>query len=813
MKAVHYQLSEPSLKPEPILLAGQSGSGKTVALCDLAFRIRKEGWPVIFLGRQYSQLDFTRVGDACEWLENLGASAVLVIWDALQSPSDYGALANSMAQRGRKVLVVGSTYRVKEELTKRFECFEFRTKIDKDEKARFLAHLASIDRSIAKEQLPWLDDVEDNFFVAIYHLLPTARSNLKLGLHGEHDRGLRELHDAQGKTGPANADSQLWFSKLLRETAGDRWQSLWEADKDPQAKADADRDRLLKLSRLVLVPGQFGEDVPIDLLLRCMPDGFALLRSDAFRDTGIFVWSEDPDGNPLIGVRSSKEAELLCHGDLLTIDQETQTLHDLITNIRPGDWERSNREIVFATRLLKQIEPGGPFAFRFKKRLDKLVGMLSDWRKQWNRIHPELVIREANLRREWLRQRTDALRDASQPSDSHDYLDEFRKGRALIWQALELASRISHSNKAHKKVVSHLQTELASLYGTAQEFYLTLLSTSQHSGERATWRDELEGTYGEAMEQAKLAVATDPLNARPADVRFWVARNRYRSDEENLPEERRAELLADMYDALEENTWLSECEQLQKRLVELGDVLKDEKMSQQAMQALENMGSFTGHYLSAVSRIYDRKHVFRDRPSLIAALEQLDRVPNALEDLRILRLYLRVWWELHGNPKLFTGERIGAALSRTQWQFLSSLLVRRLHHPEEEGNAYARFLYAWCLFQVEDYNRSTEEFRALERLGMGGKHRVIQLATWCDDAGEPIPCTGTIRRLYDEDQRGFVYCSQIRAQIPFQTKLFLEQRLQRDAPLLDFHIAFNFRGAIADPARHYRRSQASRGGS
>jgi hypothetical protein len=169
---------------------------------------------------------------------------------------------------------------------------------------------------------------------------------------------------------------------------------------------------------------------------------------------------------------------------------------------------------------------------------------------------------------------------------------------------------------------------------------------------------------------------------------------------------------------------------------------------------------------------------------------------------------LRVWWQVHGNPELFEGERVGASLQRSQWQFLSGLLARRLQRDEEETNAYARFLYSWSLFQLEEFGLSKDEFRKLERLGMGGKYRVIHLATWCDSAGKPIPCTGTIRRLYDGDEgeRGFVYCSQIRSQIPFQTKDFLGQQLRRDGPLNDFFIAFNFRGAIADPAKYYRKS-------
>jgi hypothetical protein len=260
-----------------------------------------------------------------------------------------------------------------------------------------------------------------------------------------------------------------------------------------------------------------------------------------------------------------------------------------------------------------------------------------------------------------------------------------------------------------------------------------------------------------------------------------------------------------MRDALEEETWEAQREQYHVRLKELGDILSDPGMSEVAVQALHAMGSMTGHYLVACDKVYDRNRDFKDQRSLQEALTYLDGVEGALNDLRILRLYLRVWWQVHGEPQLFQeAERVCVQLSPAQWKHYAMLLGRRLAHPEEEGNARTRFSYAWALFQSGDYREAQAEFAVLEKQPLTGTYRAIRLATWCDSRGRPIPCKGTIRRLFNKDERGTVYVPQIRMTVPFLTGDFQTQNLVREGPLRDFFIAFNFRGPIADPERHYR---------
>jgi hypothetical protein len=265
------------------------------------------------------------------------------------------------------------------------------------------------------------------------------------------------------------------------------------------------------------------------------------------------------------------------------------------------------------------------------------------------------------------------------------------------------------------------------------------------------------------------------------------------------------ELLAEMCDALEEETWVYSPTKLLERQFELGQFLGDPALSRSAIDALHAEGSLTGHYLIARDKVYDPHHAFRDRSSVQEALTYLEGVPGALNDLRILRLYLSVWWRVYGDPRLFDRdrERSRVALTGQQWRHLARHLERRLLFPEEEGNVRARFLLAWALFQSGDYQKSEDQFSELERLPRSGIDWAVRRAVWCDERGEPVPCRGTIRQLFPGDERGRVFCPELGLRIPFDAQGFKAQDLRINAPLKDFYIAFNFRGPIADPVRFY----------
>ncbi len=796
-------LEDPGLKPDPLLLCGQSGSGKTVALAHLAFQVSKRHWPVIHLHPQYTRINFDMLSDVCEDLEKLESQNVLVVWDVLNDPGEYAALAQFLAGRGRKALVVGSAYKGDD----RFESVVLPNALDEQEARAFAEHLRNIDERLAP---PPEQKIDRNFFALLYRRLPPTRATLEQGLRREWDVVLRYLQEPPASAQPEARDRKGWLWEAIDRT-NPGWEPLRSAAHKPSGgPPPAGADARAQMARLLLVPGRFGVDLPIDLALRVARnagvDGFEVLRSESFESLGVFSWEKDAQGNPILQTRSALEAGIICDADFVVGDQETDILRQLVTAVRLGNWERPNAEIDFLTRLFDRIEPDGEFGYRFLNRLPALIGMLADLRANYgNRVPPSLALREAHLRRKWLFRLTDALEMDQPLPEGPDPLELFRTGRELLIQAEATAQQSPFRNRLFR-VRSQLLNELGSLYGGAQQFYGQLLRHEERSADRGRWEAALANSYAEAIEACRQASAIDPRNAHPADVRYWVARNRLRIQEEGLIPTRKGELLAEMCDALEEETWEFSPTKLRERQYELGKLLGDPALSRSAIEALHAEGSLAGPYLIACDKVYDSNHQFRDLSSLKEALDNLEGVPGALNDLRILRLYLRVWWWVHGEPRLFDRdrERSRVALTVQQWRHLARHLERRLSFAEEEGNVRARFLLAWALFQSGEYQKSEDQFIELERMPRSGIDWAVRRAVWCDDHGKPVSCRGTIRQLLHGAERGRVYCPEVGLRIPFDVHGFKSQDLRFNAPLKDFYIAFNFRGPIADPARAYR---------
>ena len=107
------QLEREASTDQPIVIHGQTGTGKTVSLGSLAYTIAKSRkYPVIFIERRTQRPVNSDIDD--RWLEDHGARATLIVWDGMVQQSDYRELQGYLASRGRKAVVVGSSYALKE---------------------------------------------------------------------------------------------------------------------------------------------------------------------------------------------------------------------------------------------------------------------------------------------------------------------------------------------------------------------------------------------------------------------------------------------------------------------------------------------------------------------------------------------------------------------------------------------------------------------------------------------------------------------------------------------------------------------------
>lgn len=804
IEAVRQSLASLRLHERPVLMCGQSGVGKSVALADLAVQMRSERWPVLYFGRNYADVDYGVIETVCSQIEQLENTSTLVVWDSMNDAQTYSSLAGHLASRGRKVVVVGSCY----ERHPDGQCFSFSPAMSSQEAGRFVDHLRRIDPTIVEGVT--LDEVSDpNFLAWLWRLLPEARGRLRTGLLREFDIHEQRLGSTWSERAQAIQVERGTLGALLREAGISVSQSDATENITARTSAGTHASQIEKLSGLILIPARYGQDTPVDLVLRCLGrEGFDTLRS-ALQNVPVYRWVEDDRGNHFLGARQGLEADIIVRARF-TRHEEFEFIHVLLRSIRLyPDWQVPNPEVEFALRLIRAVGPDSDVRNPTSEELiglaDTLGSLLSN---NANRPNPRLLFDEGHLRREALLRLKDSLawENAAQLSDQVGCLiEQYEKAAHALTEA-EVILAGSHGSQRRTRSLSFVHTEFASLYGLAQELHFRIAERHPQSQAQQLLTRALQEGFDEAVRHCKYASVYDAENAYPADVRFRVTRTRLNNDTALTPDER-ASLVTDLCDILEQDCWAFQAEQYERRRLELAAVLGDDMMRTKALEALSRIGSTAGEYLLAWNDMYYADHLWRPPREIDCGLDRIRNLGDrARRDLKMVRLYTRAWWQRYGDPRLFSpdAERVAAALSQEQWEHFSQWLRLRVAF-EEESSPFARFQYAWALFQTGHYRESEDEFRILDRQLTAGRFRVVRLAVWADDTGMPIVCQGTIRRAVQDSDKGWVYVPQIRREISFQSTDFRDQLIRPDEPLRDFYVSFNFRGPIADPSRFYRR--------
>lgn len=168
---------------EPIILHGPTGSGKTVALGALAYRMRRrKRCPVLYIDRRSQRPIPADIDVFCRWCEDADAAATLILWDGMIDPEEYAQVLRYLTSRGRQVVLVGTSYRQSAEGK---NLVPAPGELTPEERGRFIEFLERVEPSL-KDLAPILSKFSDGtFLVALYRLLPPTRSAVRQGVSRE----------------------------------------------------------------------------------------------------------------------------------------------------------------------------------------------------------------------------------------------------------------------------------------------------------------------------------------------------------------------------------------------------------------------------------------------------------------------------------------------------------------------------------------------------------------------------------------------------------------------------------------------------
>ena len=278
----------------PLLLHGQTGTGKTVALAMLAHTVRvARTHPVLFIERRSRRPAFADIGAFCHWCEEHGALATVVIWDGMLDFNEYAELQRYLASRGRKAVLVGSSYFLADP-PRQARAILAPPEILPSEEARFIEFLRSIDQSFAilAERVRLLHD--GSFLVALYRLLPPTRAGVRAGLGRELEQAEVAVA-ARIASQPTKVNARTALAEALVH-ANVVTPSTLSSEPVRQVAGESLND-FQDLTALVMVAARHGIRTPIEILLRAIGHEHFFGLIELLKGVDIVRWFEDENGN------------------------------------------------------------------------------------------------------------------------------------------------------------------------------------------------------------------------------------------------------------------------------------------------------------------------------------------------------------------------------------------------------------------------------------------------------------------------------------------------------------------------------------
>lgn len=770
-----------------VILHGQSGSGRSTSLAQLAFDLRKMNrWPVLFIPPGLFYPNEMDVDEFCQWCEENNAPVTVIVWDGDKEPSSYHGLASSLASRGRRAIVIGSSYRIEDSSVTGRDCVEATAAMSESEVNQFTSHLESIDKDMAAEIDQFAFSSDPFFLVSLYRWLPETRYNIIQGLRTEVAYVETVLAD-RGRSPAAIVDETalglaLKSAGLVRETSllDDNSRSVGE---DQWSPAEL-------LVAYVMVIGWLGLGIPIELLMRTLGGGSVVDVPRLFHDIDLFRWAQDSDGNILVLPRHKLEAEIV--KNRFGGKREEKNLALAVLSQIKADSDEKSVEVQFAIDLAHALGPNGPARHRFADYYVEISNCLKRLRTDKSIENTYLMLQEATLLREYTRSQS---RSDSPDENIEAILDS---AADTLIQALDTIEARGTSQQRHR---SRLSVELASTLG-----YLANIEIIKGHAR------ESMALYQRARERLLDASRLAPDSQFPLDVRIWTGRDLLYA--EGWSEEQRLELKADLLDSIgsqdEETLDFDGLERFQRRRQEVGDILEETSIKEDAFRRLIESGSTAGILLEANRLARNALEAEQLSNEGIKAIEAAisfcqDHMDLVRTDPRCLRFYLRLWWAEHTGGLIWRGERNRLPGKREELRECIDIVDRICALQPQARNPQMLYLLAVCNWQLLDYDTARALWSQLQRESdfVTGYRRILKNHIVTDETGKPTLFHGQIHALPAEHTVGRVFVEQINQIVAFIPRDFGLRSPRIGDSVEPFHLAFNFIGPIADPRKHY----------
>lgn len=779
-------LDNPSKDRKPILLMGQSGSGKSIALANLAYKVfcDKE-YPVIYINNinsdfttnvskvdgkiHYSySIQYKVLDELIYKFEEMGVKNILLIWDGsafIREREKYISLYNVLRKkRGHNVVLVCSAYESSED-TNEYEKSSFQVKnidikfekkvgrVEYDELSKFetlLRRKAMLDDEEVNRIINLIIANErdyNNIMSTFYYLFYDVRKGLEKGIQNEAEKMIGE------------AISSVNFEKKYVNNLREIMIKAGVIVEEEFKEEFSDNNRNVNLKDFLIcvaICSQYKLAIPSRMAFELL-GVFDMENMKKVLKIPFFSFVDEEGMDYSIRIRTKLEAELLLKAYKVSVEEEISYIKKIICCISENDYYNQGNEIDMVTTLLYRMGPNSGNIRIIKKFQDhymEIANALKKLREERQIITPSLGLQEITYMREYCisaeineTKKVELLKDAIEIGDG--LLGIFSRYGNLITANDMLTVEVSNSR-----------------------LRLCTLDNSM------IFRESNRG-----VEDIKRVIAHNPDNVYAYHAMIELAILQYGNETDEI---QKASLLADICDTVdrvkEEKLLVASnkyfIESANKVFQLYGDFKYDAYFNE-----LVKQGNYAGIYLKAkkvllnagIKQLDMEKYTDKQISVIKYVIEELldnDEYRNiTLESPQCQYLLLHLKWLLYNKKPVFSSNGKYTKMNAKEWEEIKQICERYnetfIKTDIVEVNSACSVLYVLALAyaELDDFKSSMQIILKLrndtEWFGSDNRTRVKHFL--CNEKGQLLTYSGSFTSDTDEiTEKGYVQIDKIK---------------------------------------------------
>lgn len=770
---------------KPLLVVGQTGTGKSISLAAIAYKIFNEKkYPVVYINDpdvnfyanvEYKQkginrktsLAFNALDALVERLENLGAKAIFLVWDT----SSYSTgremcyrLYQALLARGRKVYLLSTAYELSNSsnvidieenyveesvMNKKFvECkatVEISNEIE--QLKEILLHKCNMIEQSVDSIINYYIRNSSNYLSMFYQAFDILRGNLSKGVFKEASANLQDL-DKILKDGVNNFSFvNNVFAHALKKIESDLINAkivdeLVDIDDAEKKTIEVAKDDFIKC---IAVCSQFKLKMPYDFALRILGTYNEQIIKILTKST-FFVITKDYHENYEISLRTPLESAMYISAKTMTPLDEVVCIEKMLDLMNPSGEYGQQKEVRLCEKIIRIIGPNNAEnRNRYRKGYPEIIDALKRLRGERNIWEPILISQEITYLREYygrdksldIGTRIKVLEEAVKIADDVLNRIEYSGISIGIRNAIIVES-------ANSKLI------LCQLKGTND----TLL-------------------FKELRRDLRNVIRYDSLNYYAYVTLLKGSIIEFGNEIDRIKQLELLESMCSVADEIMfENPEVANSEYFQRQVTEIYLLLEDTTVVKTYIEELVSNGCSAGLYVMTKKMLLEsgvdfkkpienkkQERTCREVYSIFND-ERYKVVLNESEPCQYMLLNV-IWLMNNKEPIYLEGECWITRMSENVWRELLNLCnnyILRFCNDTEDIHKFAKniqYIKALCLGQLRQYNESIAALRNIEEDSTLGLRRVFTKHMLCDENGVPRKFTGRLGK-YDEISRSGV---------------------------------------------------------